>query len=164
MRAFLGMGSNEGDRLHFLREAVETLDGVIEVSPVYETEPVGGPSGQMPYLNLVVELETDLSPRALLGVCQRLEAAAGRVRGERWGPRTLDVDVLLVDDIVVDEPDLTVPHPRMHQRRFVMAPLADIAPARVPPDWQAEAGGIVRVVGTLEGYERHPARGRNVEG
>jgi len=164
VRAFLGMGSNEGDRLRFLRDAVETLDGVIEVSPVYETEPVGGPPGQTPYLNLVVELDTDLSPRSLLGVCQRLEAAAGRVRGERWGPRTLDVDILLVDDIVVDEPDLTVPHPRMYQRRFVMAPLADIAPDRVPRDWQSEAGGIVRVVDTLEGYERHPARGRNVEG
>jgi 2-amino-4-hydroxy-6-hydroxymethyldihydropteridine diphosphokinase len=158
------MGSNEGDRLRFLREAVEALDGITEVSPVYETDPVGGPPGQMPYLNLVVELETDLSPRALLGVCQRLEAAAGRVRGERWGPRTLDVDVLLVDGIVVDEPDLTVPHPRMYERRFVMSPLADIAPDLVSPDWQGQASGSVRVVGTLQGYERHPARGRNVEG
>jgi 2-amino-4-hydroxy-6-hydroxymethyldihydropteridine diphosphokinase len=164
VRAFLGMGSNEGDRLRFLREAVESLGRVSQVSPVYETDPVGGPPGQLQYLNLVVELETDLSPRALLGVCQRLEAAAGRVRGERWGPRTLDVDILLVDDLVVDEPDLTVPHPRMYERRFVMAPLADIAPDVVPPEWQAQAGGSVRVVGTLEDYERHPARGRNVEG
>jgi 2-amino-4-hydroxy-6-hydroxymethyldihydropteridine diphosphokinase len=164
VRAFLGMGSNEGDRLRFLREAVETLDGLLAVSPVYETDPVGGPPGQDPYLNLVVALETDLSPRELLGVCQRLEAAAGRVRGERWGPRSLDVDILLVGDIVVDEPDLTVPHPRMYERRFVMAPLADIASDQVPAAWHAEAGGGVRRVGTLEGYERHPARGRNVEG
>jgi len=164
VRAFLGIGSNEGDSLRYLREAVESLDGVVAVSPVYETDPVGGPPDQPSYLNVVVELETDLSPRALLGVCQRLEAAAGRVRRERWGPRTLDVDILLIDDLVIDEPDLTVPHPRMYQRRFVMAPLADLAPQRAPEGWQAQAGGSVRLVGTLAGHERHPARGRNVEG
>ena len=164
MRAFLGLGSNEGDRARLLRDAVESLDGVAAVSPVYETEPVGGPPGQLPYLNIVVELETSLSPRELLGVCQRLEAAAGRVRTERFGPRTLDVDILLLDDLRIDDPELTVPHPRMTQRRFVMAPLADIAPDRVRPDWQRQAGGTVRMVGTLEEYERHPARGRNVEG
>jgi 2-amino-4-hydroxy-6-hydroxymethyldihydropteridine diphosphokinase len=148
----------------FLRDAVGSLDGVVAISSVYETEPVGGPPGQQDYLNLVVALETALGPHELLGVSRRLEAAAGRVRGERFGPRTLDVDVLLVDDLVVDEPDLVVPHPRMSERRFVMAPLAEIAPDRVPPDWEARAGGGVRAVGTLEGYERHPARGRNVEG
>ena len=164
MRAFLGLGSNEGDRLRYLREAIESLDGLVAVSPLYETDPVGGPAGQPPYLNVVVELETPLHPRELLGVCQRLEAAAGRVRTVRFGPRTLDVDILLIDDLEVDEPDLTVPHPRMYERRFVMAPLADLAPEVVPPTWQAQAGGTVKLVGTLPGYERHPARGRNVEG
>jgi 2-amino-4-hydroxy-6-hydroxymethyldihydropteridine diphosphokinase len=164
VRAFLGLGSNEGDRLRLLREAVETLDGLVAVSPVYETDPVGGPPGQGPYLNLVVELDTALSPRELLGVCQRLEAAAGRVRTDRFGPRTLDVDILLIDGVVIDEPDLVVPHPRMLERRFVMVPLADLAPDVVPEGWEAQAGGTVKLLDTLEGYERHPARGRNVEG
>lgn len=149
MRAFLGLGSNVGDRWQHLREAVASLDGVVGVSPVYETEPVGGPPGQEPYLNCVVELDTALGPRELLGVAHRLEAAAGRVRGERWGPRTLDVDVLLVGDLVVDEPDLVVPHPRMWQRHFVVAPLADLAPDVVPPDWEDRVEGSVRRVSNL---------------
>ena len=89
-------------------------------------------AGQGPYLNLVVELDTDASPRQLLGLCHRLEAAAGRVRGERWGPRTLDVDILWIDGVTVDEPDLSIPHPRMCERRFVLVPLADLAPELVP--------------------------------
>ena len=97
VRAFLGLGSNLGDREAYLREAVESLTGVVAVSSVYETDPVGGPGGQGAYLNLVVELDTDLSARALLGVCHRLESAANRVRQERWGPRTLDVDILWTD-------------------------------------------------------------------
>ena len=150
MRAFLGMGSNLGDSRRMLRDAVDALgDRVVAVSPVYETEPVGGPPGQQDYLNLVVELDTDQTPRQLLGLCRRLEAAAGRVREERWGPRTLDVDVLLVGELRVDEPDLVVPHPRMHERRFVMAPLADVAPELVPPDWQDRVAGSVRRVGKL---------------
>ena len=131
MRAYLGLGSNLGDRRAQLRTAVAALPGVVAVSPVYETEPVGGPPGQEPYLNLVVVLETDRSPRQLLELAQDLEAAAGRVRKERFGPRTLDVDILLVGNLCVDEPDLVVPHPRMWERRFVLAPLADLATGRV---------------------------------
>ena len=131
-RAFLALGSNLGDRLAYVQGAVDGLPDVVAVSPVYETEPVGGPGGQGPYLNAVVELDTALSARELLGWCARLEAAAGRVRGERWGPRTLDVDVLLVGDEAVDEPDLIVPHPRMGERSFVLRPLADLAPDLVP--------------------------------
>ena len=134
------------------------LPDVVAVSPVYETEPVGGPDGQPPYLNLVVELSTDLSPRQLLEIAQRLEAAAGRVRAERFGPRTLDVDILLVGDEVVDEPDLTVPHPRMHERRFVLAPWPTWPPSCVPraPDWAGRPFGEVRAVGRLDDDERHP--------
>jgi 2-amino-4-hydroxy-6-hydroxymethyldihydropteridine diphosphokinase len=144
------MGSNLGDSRRLLRDAVEALgDRVVAVSPVYETEPLGGPPDQQDYLNIVVELETDQTPRELLGVCRRLEAAAGRVRSERWGPRTLDVDVLLVGELRVDEPDLIVPHPRMHERRFVMAPLADLVPELVPPDWQDRVEGSVRRAGSL---------------
>lgn len=128
MRAFLALGSNLGDRREHLRRAVAGLPGVVAVSTVYETDPVGGPQGQGPYLNAVVELDTTLSPRELLGVGRRLEAAAGRVRGERWGARPLDVDVLMVGDLAVDEPDLQVPHPRMWDRSFVLVPLHDLAP------------------------------------
>ncbi len=131
MRAYIGLGSNLGDRRGHLRAAVAGLPDVVAVSPVYETDPVGGPAGQSPYLNLVVALETDLSPRDLLEVAHRLEEAAGRVRTERHGPRTLDVDVLLVGDLSVHEDDLVVPHPRMWQRRFVLAPLADLAEGEV---------------------------------
>ena len=150
-RVFLGIGSNLGDRRAHLREAVDSLPDVVAVSPVYETEPVGGPPGQPPYLNLVVELATNRTPRELLGIAHRLEAAAGRVRDERFGPRTLDVDVLLIGDLVLTEPDLVVPHPRMWERRFVLAPLSDLAPELVPEGWERRVAGRVQKVGTLEG-------------
>jgi 2-amino-4-hydroxy-6-hydroxymethyldihydropteridine diphosphokinase len=149
MRAFLGLGSNLGDRRQYLREAVASLPDVVAVSPVYETEPVGGPEDQGPYLNLVVELDTDLGPRDLLELAHRLEDAAERVRVERWGPRTLDVDVLLVGDMSIDEPDLTVPHPRMFERRFVVAPLADLAPELAPEGWEARLAGEVHPAGRI---------------
>jgi 2-amino-4-hydroxy-6-hydroxymethyldihydropteridine diphosphokinase len=149
VKAYLSLGSNIGDRRAFLRDAVSSLAGVTAVSPVYETEPVGGPPGQARYLNIVVELDTPLTPRQLLGVCHRLEAAADRVRGERWGPRTLDVDILWHDAGPVDEPDLQIPHPRMYERRFVMAPLADIAPHLAPPGWDDHAEGRVEQAGRL---------------
>ena len=137
MRAFLALGSNLGDRWAHLRRAVRAMPDVTRISPVYETEPVGGPAGQGRFLNAVVEMETDLGPRELLGVCRRLEEAAGRVRRQHHGPRSLDVDVLLVGDpaqdrTTVEEPDLTVPHPRMWERPFVLIPLADLAPDLVP--------------------------------
>lgn len=146
MRAFVALGSNVGDRRAHLRRAVAGLPDVVAVSAVYETDPVGGPAGQGPYLNAVVELATDLGPRQLLDVARRLEAEAGRERGERWGPRTLDVDVLLVGDLTVDEADLVVPHPRLWERPFVLVPLHDLAPevAGARPD---DPG--VRPAGTL---------------
>jgi 2-amino-4-hydroxy-6-hydroxymethyldihydropteridine diphosphokinase len=131
-RAYLGIGSNLGDRLAHLQAAVDGLaatDGVdvVAVSGVYATEPVGGPE-QDEFLNAVVAIDTELDARALLDVAHRVEDAAGRVRAERWGPRTLDVDVLLVGDEHVHEPDLEVPHPRMWERGFVVVPLADVDP------------------------------------
>jgi len=149
MRAFLGLGSNLGDRRSYLRGAVESLgEEVVAVSSLFETEPVGGPD-QGPFLNLVVELETERSPRDLLAECRRLEQEAERVRVERWGPRTLDVDVLWIDGVTVDEPDLQVPHPRMFERRFVLAPLGQLAPDLVPAGWEGEAVGDVTDVGRL---------------
>jgi len=132
-RAYFGIGSNLGDRLAHLQLAVDELaaaDGVelVAVSPVYETAPVGGPE-QPDYLNAVVAVDTAHRARDLLALAQSIEAAAARVRSVRWGPRTLDVDVLLVGDEVVDEPDLVVPHPRLRERAFVLVPLSDLDPA-----------------------------------
>lgn len=149
-RALLALGSNMGDSWAILREAVGSLSGVVTVSPVYRTDPVGGPGGQDAFLNIVVEIDTELTARQLLGVCHRLESAADRVRTVRWGPRTLDVDIVWMEGVVVDEADLQVPHPRMRQRRFVMAPLADIAPDVAGPDWRDKAEGRVDLVGPLD--------------
>lgn len=147
-RAFLGLGSNLGDRRDHLRGAVASLPDVVAVSDVYETDPVGGPE-QGRFLNLVVELDTDLDPHTLLGVCHRIESAAGRVRDVRWGPRTLDVDILWIEGVTVDTPDLQVPHPRMNERRFVLEPLAELAPD-VPPDgWRESVDGSVDHLGPL---------------
>ncbi len=147
-RAYLGLGSNLGERLRHLQFAVDELARhagieIIAVSRVYETAPVGGPP-QGPYLNAVVAVDTDLDPNELLHECQLVEERAERVRTARWGPRTLDIDVLLVDDWRVDLPDLTIPHPRMWERGFVLAPLRDVAPELVAADatWEGvrEAG------------------------
>jgi 2-amino-4-hydroxy-6-hydroxymethyldihydropteridine diphosphokinase len=145
-RAYLGLGSNLGDRLAHLQDGLDALGAtdrieVLAVSDVYETAPVGGPD-QDDFLNAVVEIETDLAPRALLAVALHVESLEARVRTVRWGPRTLDVDVLLYGDERVDEPDLQVPHPRIAERGFVLAPLHDVAPDRVTvPDggWEGVA-------------------------
>jgi 2-amino-4-hydroxy-6-hydroxymethyldihydropteridine diphosphokinase len=135
-RAYLALGSNLGDRLAHLQSAVDGLAAhapavrVVGVSAVYETAPVGGPP-QDDYLNAVVAIETDLDPHALLDLAHRCEAEAGRVRSTRWGPRSLDVDVLLYGDVELDEPELTIPHPRMWERGFVLAPLRELAPELV---------------------------------
>jgi dihydroneopterin aldolase/2-amino-4-hydroxy-6-hydroxymethyldihydropteridine diphosphokinase len=149
--AFIALGSNLGDRRAYLRNAVAALDGVVATSQVYETDPVGGPDEQGPYLNMVVEVETSLDPFALLRRCQRIEAQAMRQRTVRWGPRTLDVDIVMYDDVTIDGPDLTLPHPRYTERRFVLAPLSEIAPDRCPAGWEDDlpvAG--VRAVGRLD--------------
>jgi 2-amino-4-hydroxy-6-hydroxymethyldihydropteridine diphosphokinase len=128
--AYLGLGANLGDRLANLQRAVDLLTGapgvtVVRSSRVYETEPVGGPR-QPDFLNAVLEVRTDLSPQDLLRACLDVEATMGRVRTERWGPRPIDVDVLTFDDRTIDEPGLVVPHPRMHERGFVLVPLAEL--------------------------------------
>jgi 2-amino-4-hydroxy-6-hydroxymethyldihydropteridine diphosphokinase len=156
VRAFVGLGSNLGDRWAHLRRAVDQLRAgnrapVTAVSSVYETEPMGGPDDQGPYLNLVVELAVapGADPYRLLEECRRLEAAAGRVRATRWGPRTLDADVLWIDGVAIEDPDLTVPHPRWRDRRFVLAPLRELAPDLVDAAAVDGAGGEVEVVGRL---------------
>jgi len=130
-RAYLGLGSNLGDRLANLEEAVRRLDAagarVLRSSRVYETDPVGGPE-QPDYLNAVVEVETELSARDLLDACLDVERQMGRVRTERWGPRRIDIDLLTYGRRQIDEPGLTVPHPRMHERAFVLVPLLELDP------------------------------------
>jgi len=127
VRTFLSLGSNIGDRRRHLADAIQSLPDVVSVSPVYETDPVGGPL-QGAFLNLVVELDTEMQPYQLLGVCHRIESAANRVRGERWGPRTLDVDIIWMDGVTMNEERLTIPHPRWQLRKFVLAPMRDLAP------------------------------------
>jgi 2-amino-4-hydroxy-6-hydroxymethyldihydropteridine diphosphokinase len=148
-RAFLGLGSNLGDRWQYLRDGVSGLPDVIRVSPVYETDAVGGPAGQQPFLNLVVELSTDRTARQLLVAAQTAEEQAKRVRRERWGPRTLDVDVLLVGDAVIHDRDLIIPHPRMWERAFVLVPLGDLAPDIVGDRRLDAVASGVRPAGTL---------------
>jgi len=157
-RAAVSVGSNVGDRLAHLQAAVDGLHGapgvdVVAVSSVVETDPVGGPD-QPDFLNAVVVLETSWAPEDLLTLAQSLEAAAGRVRGERWGPRTLDVDVLAVGALTRSGPRLTLPHPRAAERAFVLVPWAEVDPdfevvgrGRVADLASAVGSGGVRATG-----------------
>jgi 2-amino-4-hydroxy-6-hydroxymethyldihydropteridine diphosphokinase len=126
-RAFVGVGANLGDREATIRAAVAALPGVVGVSQLRETDPVGV-LDQPPFLNGAVALETELSPRDLLDSLLAVERELGRERRERWGPRTIDLDLLLYGDEAFDEPGLTVPHPRLHERRFALEPLLDLDP------------------------------------
>ena len=148
-RAFIALGSNLGDRSAYLRGAVDGLDDVDAVSDVYETKPVGGPE-QGPYLNMVVRLRTSASARELLAQCRARELGAGRVRVVRWGPRTLDADLLWIDGERVDTPDLVVPHPRMYERDFVLVPLADVGADLLPDGYEPWAVDGVVNLGPLE--------------
>lgn len=131
--AYLALGANLGDRLATLRKARIALDGhpdiqVTGASSLYRTDPVGGPPGQDDYCNGVLRVATRLSAAALLAVCLDIEGRFGRQRRERWGARTLDIDLLFHDETICREPALTLPHPRLHLRRFVLTPLVELAP------------------------------------
>jgi 2-amino-4-hydroxy-6-hydroxymethyldihydropteridine diphosphokinase len=131
-RAYVGIGANLGPREITLLRAADLLAAaegieVVAVSQLRETDPVGFVD-QPAFLNGAVALETTLEPRALLDALLEVERQLGRVRAERWGPRTIDLDLLLYDDEVVDEPGLSVPHPRLHERRFALEPLAELDP------------------------------------
>ncbi|MFJ9040894.1 2-amino-4-hydroxy-6-hydroxymethyldihydropteridine diphosphokinase [Streptomyces sp. NPDC102406] len=138
-RAVLSLGANLGNRLETLQGAIDALEDtpgvrVKAVSPVYETEPWGVDPGSQPsYFNAVVVLRTTLPPSSLLERAHAVEEAFHRVRDERWGPRTLDVDIVAYADVVSDDPTLTLPHPRAHERAFVLAPWHDVEPdAQLP--------------------------------
>lgn len=131
-RAYVGVGANLGDREQTIWAAVEALPGVVAVSKLRETQPVGL-IDQPRFLNGAAALETELSPRALLDVLLAVERELGRERRERWGPRTIDLDLLLYGGETIEEPGLTVPHPRLHERRFALEPLLDLDPELAIP-------------------------------
>ncbi len=140
---YLGLGSNLGDRSANLAEALRRLAEqpqieVVRISSVYESDPVG-PQGQPAFLNQVAQVQVTCPARALLAIIQRIESEMGRVRTQCWGPRTIDLDILLYGDETIDEPGLTVPHPQMLTRAFVLVPLAEIAPERVLADGRTAA-------------------------
>ena len=135
--AILALGTNLGDRVGYLQFAIDRLgESIVKQSQVFETDPVGGPDGQGAYLNMVVEITTELDPYALLRWLHRIEADAGRSRTVHWGPRTLDLDLLFFDDVVIAGGNLAVPHPRYAERRFVLAPLSEVRPDKCPKGWE----------------------------
>jgi len=131
-RAYVGLGANLGDREATIRAALAELPGLVAVSELRETDPVGVVD-QPAFLNGAAALDTELSARELLDALLALERKLGRARRERWGPRTIDLDLLLYGEERIDEPGLTVPHPRLHERRFALEPLADLDPELVVP-------------------------------
>lgn len=168
--AFLGLGSNLGDRVETLRAALRRLHAhegisVLELSSVYETEPVGSVE-QPAFLNMVARVRTELAPERLLDALQQIEQALGRTRTVRRGPRTIDLDILLIEDLRISTPRLTVPHREMTRRQFVLAPLAEIAPGLELPGGST-AGDLsdgesvaVRRLGRLEDLVEDADTGR----
>jgi 2-amino-4-hydroxy-6-hydroxymethyldihydropteridine diphosphokinase len=154
--AYIGIGSNVGDRLAFCRRSVAALDAragvdVVATSSVYETSPIGPP--QRSFMNMVVKVSTDLTARELFSACKEIERTLGRERSDiRWGPRVIDLDVLLYGDEKIVEDDLEIPHPRMTERKFVLVPLLEIDPALTDPwgtplaDFVQEAEGEVTLL------------------
>lgn len=131
MKVYIGLGSNLGDRRGNLEKACKKLN-CLEKSLVYETEPFGV-KDQPKFLNMVCMIETDLSPRDLLKHIKEIEVELGRKKRKKWGPREIDIDILFYGDLVIDEPDLKIPHPGILEREFVMKPLTEIAPEFIHP-------------------------------
>ncbi|MEV0586926.1 2-amino-4-hydroxy-6-hydroxymethyldihydropteridine diphosphokinase [Nonomuraea sp. NPDC050310] len=156
MKAVLALGSNLGRRFETLQGAVDALFDApgldyVAVSPVYETDPVGGPEAQRPYLNAIVLADTKVDAYTLLERAQSIENAFGRERAERWGPRTLDVDLIAVADLAYDTPELILPHPRAHERAFVLTPWAQVDP-------DGELPGHGRISDLLAGLDQTGVR------
>lgn len=133
---YIGLGSNLGDRIAMLQGAVRALRGidavtVVRGSSLYDSAPVG--PQQPRYLNAVVELDSELAPRPLLGILRQIEKDLGRAPGRKWAPRTIDLDILLCGETVIDADDLKVPHPELHNRRFALEPLCELCPERLHP-------------------------------
>lgn len=157
--AYLALGANLGDRRHNIEAAVEMLRAtasvrVMKVSSLLETQAVGGPGDSPPFLNAAAQIETDLPPADLLERLLEIERRLGRQRREKWGPRLIDLDLLLYDDQIIDRPNLKIPHPLMHRRRFVLQPLAEIAPGAIHP--------VLRI-SVAEMLERLPDRSQGTQ-
>lgn len=144
---FLALGSNLGDRRQFLRRAIRQISQkvgpVVRASSIYETKPVGY-KNQRDFLNMVLHLQTDLKPQVVLKITQKIEHDLGRVRTIKNGPRTIDIDLLLYDRLILKDPDLLIPHPRMHERRFVLEPLAEISPRKRHPVLKKTVASLLR--------------------
>lgn len=162
IRAFIAFGSNLGDRhAHLLAARADlcTTAGLscLSVSSLYESQPCGGPSGQGLYLNAVIEIATVLAPFALLQLLQMIENKHGRVRRERWSERTLDLDLLFYGDLILQTETLTLPHPRLHERAFVLLPCAEIAPALLHPVYgqtMLQLSEMIDLSGTWQSQQR----------
>lgn len=153
MTAFVALGSNLGDREGFLRAAIEAMartETVLQASSIYETDPVGY-LDQPPFLNMVIEVETSKESLELLRRLREIEHELHRERSFPNAPRTVDLDLLLYDDVVLDSPGLTIPHPRMHERAFVLAPLVEIAPTTIVPTIGKTAKELFDGLGDIEG-------------
>lgn len=149
---YIALGTNLGDRLANLRAAIDALlpeVPVVDKSYVYETPPWGF-EDQPAFLNMVIKAETKLEPEALLTYLKRLEVDLGREQNFRWGPRLIDLDILFYDDLVLDSPPLVIPHPRLHERAFVLVPLADVAPDLVHPVLQRSVSDMLAELDTQE--------------
>ncbi len=157
-RVAVGLGSNVGERTDHIEGALEALarlGELVAVSSLYETAPIGGPD-QGPYLNAVAVLDTALEPEELLAACLAIEQGRGRQRRVRWGPRTLDLDILIFGDVVLDKPGLTIPHPRLLERRFVVEPLLEVWPEVELPDGTRVAAMLPAVAGQQVRRLRRP--------
>lgn len=155
-RAFLALGGNLGEPLKAFRAACRTLAEHAKiklqaVSSLYRTPPIGGPEGQPDYLNAVVEVLTQLAPEELLDFCRQIENAAGRTRDIRWGARTLDIDLIFYDQVVLDTPVLKIPHPRLQLRHFVLLPLAELAADFQHPRLHRSVAGLLAELPEPEG-------------
>lgn len=156
--AYLGLGSNLGDRLAMLRAAVAALesqsavnlDVPIDAASIYESASMGGPTGQPDFFNTVLRVRTTLTPFELLDLVLGIESALGRVRGPHWGSRLIDIDLLLFGEAIVNHPRLVVPHPRMHERGFVMEPLRELAPGAVYPVLGMTIDELAARIGVLD--------------
>ncbi|MBI5199168.1 MAG: 2-amino-4-hydroxy-6-hydroxymethyldihydropteridine diphosphokinase [Nitrospirae bacterium] len=148
--SYLGIGSNIGKRRENCLEAISLLEespfiSVTKRSSLYETEPVGY-EDQPPFINCVIEIETTIDPRRLLRVCQEIEDILGRERDIRWRPRTIDIDILLYNNLIINEQDLRIPHPHMHERGFVLIPLSEIASDAIHPVKKKKIKDLLRAI------------------
>jgi len=144
-RVFIAVGSNLGDKIDSCKEAINQIAGlceIVKISSLYETEPVGN-ENQPNFINCVAEINTDLSPHELLKRLNLIEEKLGRVRDEKWGPRTIDLDIIFYNDLIMRDDNLIIPHPRAHLRRFVLEPLCEIAPEFIHPEFNLSVSELL---------------------